>query len=175
MHEFEDGTSDEIDAQTLRGAIKVVAWHLLQYRQRFAPLSQMERDAQEVEDRISNIYYRWEKTHGVVDGSELARQLPPRLRPRDKLFSILLELEAQNKVVVTERAPRGWSVKLSHWFGEAQHPTPWQGGGLYQRLPDHLRRHNERERKAAEAQKKADASRAQSSDGYQLWPGCFLP
>ncbi|WP_093213091.1 MULTISPECIES: YfjI family protein [unclassified Variovorax] len=174
MHEFEGGISDEIDGQTIKGAIKIVSWHLNQYRLRFVPLTQMERDVQEVEDRISSIYPRWEKTNGYVEGPDLARQLPKRLRQIDKLFAILMELEAQSKVVVTERRPRGWSVVLSHWFLPVNRPAEGQKDERWARLPDHQERHLERERRAEAARAKEEVSRAQSEDGYKLWPGCYL-
>jgi len=180
MHRFENNESNEIESKTMRGAIKIVAWHLRQYRKRFAPLTPLEREVQEVEDRISQIYVRWEKTHGRIKNAELARQLRKALRPTEKLFDICVELEAQNKVTIWEefnsmgRAP-GWSITLDHWFPTLSRLAEGKDPGPRQRTPGYADRHEPRMRQAAEAKAKADASRRQSSDGYELWPGVFLP
>lgn len=180
MHRFENNESNEIDSKTMRGAIKIVAWHLSQYRRRFAPLTTLEREAQEVEDRISQIYVRWEKTNGRIKNAELARQLRKPLRPTDKLFSICVELEAQNKVTIWEEANsmgrvHGWSITLDHWFPTPGRVLEGQAAGRWQKSPGYAKRHEPRMRQSAEATAKADASREQSVDGYELWPGVFLP
>lgn len=180
MHRFEHDESNEIDSKTMRGAIKIVAWHLNQYRRRFAPLTPLEREVLEVEDRISQIYDRWEKNKGYIKNAELARQLRKPLRPTEKLFSICVQLEAQNKVTIWEEndstgRPNGWSITLDHWLPRIGGVVEGQEAGRWQKPEGYAWRRRERMRQAAEAKAKADASRERSADGYELWPGIFLP
>lgn len=173
MQEFENGISDVIGDEAITGAIKIVAWHLNQYRMRFAPFTQMELDVQDLEESIFKNYHRWEKTKGDVKGSELARYAPKRLRQIDKLLSVVLELSDQGKVKVWAGKTGGWHVVLEHWFpGDVSTP---QGGA--QQPP---RYHPQRERKLAqqraadEAAERTEELRRNSREGYELWPGCFL-
>lgn len=177
MHEVE-GIAGEIDAETIKGAIKLVAWHLNQYRMRFAPHTQMELDIKDLEECIFKNSHRWEKTNGQVKGSELARYAPKRLRQIDKLLSVVEAIADQGKVDVWDENTGGWRVTLRHWFpgytstheGQTTHQPSYPSSRYHpQRRGQVQRRHM-----AEQAEAKAEELRAASAEGYELWPGCFL-
>lgn len=185
MHEFELTTEDvgagdkskEIDVETVNGAIKIVAWHLNQYRLRFAPLTQMELDVQDLEECITKHYHRWEKvkTEGKgevkdeVKGSELARYAPRRLRQIDKLFPVVEELAIQDKVEILHADTRGWTLKLTYWSSSS--PRRIEPGKPYSYMTRHPQRHLQEERQRALQEAKEKRTGRQ---GYELWPSFFL-
>lgn len=176
MHEFEN-SSDEVDTETVRGAIKIVAWHLNQYRLRFAPLTQMELDVHDLEECITKHYHRWEKVKvegkgevkDQVKGSELARYAPHRLRHLDKLYPVVQELAIQDKVEILDGETRGWRLRLTHWSANA--PRRRAAGEPFVYMNPHPQGRLQEDRQRA--LKEAAAKRA-SHQGYELWPGCFL-
>lgn len=172
MHEFE-GDSGKIDAPVVVGAIKVVAWHLNQYRMRFAPLTQMEQDILDLEESIFKHHHHWMKTNGQVKGAELARYAPKRLRQVDKLLSIVLELAILGRLQVWDESGGSWSVNLRYWIPNHT-PAPsaeeLQTGVrfLYHPQRDRMLR------RVAQA-KAANGHPQDGGDKYWLWPGCALP
>ncbi|MDR6522153.1 DUF3987 domain-containing protein [Variovorax gossypii] len=172
MHEFEGGT-EEIDAQVVTGAIKIVAWHLNQYRMRFAPLTQMERDILELEESIFKHYHRWAKTNGQVKGAELARYAPKRLRQIDKLLSVVLELALLGRLQVWDESGGSWKVNLHFWIPDhapAPSPEELESGVRFRYHP------NRQQMLQRVAQIKALTGHTEKGDGkHLLWPGCHLP
>ena len=172
MHEFE-GDAGEIGAPVVLGAIKIVAWHLNQYRTRFAPLTQMERDILDLEESIFKHHHRWMQTNGQVKGAELARYAPKRLRQVDKLLDIVLELAIQGRLQVWDESGGSWSVNLHYWIpNHAPAPRP-------EELEFGVRflHHPQRERILRRVwQAKAAKGHPQDTNGKSwLWPGCELP
>jgi hypothetical protein len=172
MHEFENAsgdTSKEVDVETLGGAIKIIAWHLNQYRMRFAPLTQMERDILDLEECIFRHAHRWENNGSTVHGYVLARYAPSRLRQTNKLHDVALELGIQNKAKVWDAYTRGWRIDLSHWISSSKN----QGAQEAQEISNH---HPQAELQAARrSELEAERAKRRTEEGYELWPNCFLP
>ena len=105
-----------ISADTLRNGIKLSAWFLNQYRMRFCPRSQSELDMIELEEFIANkVVSRFEKEKSVP-GPYLCRVVPKHLRPVDRLWEVLKNLEIRGKVKLWGQKGSSWSVQLLAWF-----------------------------------------------------------
>jgi hypothetical protein len=122
MHKFE-GRDGPISVDVMKGAVRLVSWFLNQHRMRFAAHSQLEIDAIDLEECITRNIHRWEKRRSV-DGPELCRYAPRRMRQRDDLHAVLNVLEAQGKVQQWDGPGLAWGVSLIYWFPQTP-PEPW--------------------------------------------------
>lgn len=161
MHKFE-GYEGPISLEVMRGAIRLVAWHLNQYLMRFCPLSQLELDTIELESCITRHAHKYAKTRSIA-GPELCRYAPTRLRAVDDIWPPLECLQEQGKVKVWGHKGAPWSVSLLYWFPAqawAQDPPPQSG--LARRFWD-----NSRQAPAVSVEPQ--------ETGDVLWPGVSLP
>lgn len=171
MHEFEGNSSSGIGVQVTKGAIMLIAWHLNQYRMRFAPRSQREIDIAEVEECITRHAYKW-KADRRVSSTDLCPLVPLRLRKVKDLRPVMELLEADGKVTIRDNLRGGgWVVELDYWFpitdvnGRPRaHPTAFPHGDW--RL--HAVTQGQQEPLAAPEPEPP-------VPGYALWPGVFLP
>lgn len=163
IHEFE-GLDGEIGVDVARGAIMIVAWHLNQYRQRFAARTQDEIDSLDLEDCITRHVHRWKNAY--VPGPVLCRFAPRRMRQRDKLRKVLATLQAEGKVKVFDSVGHPeWYVQLKYWAPSPPPPpasyntmtSTFGAGRQYGPVPE------------------PPPAPQPRPDGHELWPGVFLP
>lgn len=163
MHEFE-GLGGDIGVDIVRGAIMIVAWHLNEYRMRFAARTQDEIDALDLEDCITRNVHRWKNAY--VSGPVLCRWAPRRMRQRDKLRKVLATLEAEGKLKVWEGPGPQWNVALTYWAPVTPASPPSQNSAT----AFGAARYWNQGSPAAQA-----SPPAPPPDTYELWPDVFLP
>jgi len=154
-----------IGVDVLRNAIKLAAWFLNQYRMRFCPLSQLELDMIALDDFITDkVAPRFSKEK-AVPGPYLCRHGPHRLRPVERMWSVVKALEARGKVRVWGQKGGAWNVQLVDWFPQALNTTP-NIGDESRRIIDNWERRLVRQSDPTPPTIPAE--------GYELWPGLYL-
>lgn len=164
MHTFEryDGP---ISVEVIRGAIMIGAWHLNQHRLRFCPKSKLEIDALLLEEFLIRKFPMRRGDPQNVDGLWLCQFGPRPIRNVDRLFAACEALQAAGKLQLWGKKGQRWGVHLAAWSthapGDGQAPSPMPMGSRFADWGN--------------AVVDPPETSEPPQNGYQLWPGVYLP
>lgn len=169
-----NGNEGPIDLDTIKNGIKIAAWFLNQHRLHLLLPSQLELDAVELEQWISqNIVPRCKGS--AVDGPQLSRVVPRRFRGIDPLWEVLKLLEADGKVKISGSKGHPWNVELTYWFPKAP-LDPKTAVDISGNLKPGLRwsTFSPEDQLAIREFMNPRAPTPSADLGYCLWPGAYL-
>lgn len=167
MAEFE--IYDTVSADVVRGAILIGAWHLNQFKMRFAPYSNEELDDNAMREFLNEKVPTWlrrSKEYWFYNGPDLLNIVPSRLRGDVKrVKNSIRRIQAEDGSVQLSEASvgRGWTIHFPGWH-----------------QPD-LRVHGRRELPPLNARRwdnppvVSERTVEQPNSGEILWPGVRLP
>lgn len=156
-----------VTADIVQVAIRIVAWHLNQYRLRFAPYTEDERDVIAMRIFFDEWVPKWlkrPKQYWFYNGPDMLHIVPNRLRRDvDRVKKAIRSIEAQDQAVRLVEAPvgRGWTV----------HFDPIHG----MHLPEPSRELAPLTSRWASVEAPSRSPVVKEIEGIVLWPGVMLP